>query len=134
VSSGKPLFLNQLVSLMFTGVLMSSAIPAFACDSVDLYKIVTLRDEVIVGSTEKEYADFLGNDVAAIGRALAQQGQVTLWQYAVRKATDGELELAPMKRISVLKHDSLRVEPYTTPLRVLAAPEEGLERDPQPRC
>jgi hypothetical protein len=59
---------------------------------------------------------------------------VTLWQYAVRKAVDGELELAPLRRISVLKHDSLRVEPYATPLRVMAVPDEGVERDPQPRC
>jgi len=113
---------------------MSSVAPTFACDSVDLYKIVTVRDEIIVGATEKEYAEFFGNDVAAVGRALVQQGQVTLWQYTVRKATDGELELAPAKRISVLKHDSLRVEPYATPLRVLAVPGEGVARDLQPRC
>ena len=134
MSSGIPLPFPRLVSLIFAGVLMSSVTPAFACDAVDLYKIVTVRDEIIVGATEKEYAEFLGNDVSAVGRALVQQGQVTLWQYMVRKATDGELELAPAKRISVLKHDSLRVEPYATPLRVLAVPGEGVASDPQPRC
>jgi hypothetical protein len=125
---------NRIATVIFAGVIMSSATAAGACEAVDLYKIVTLRDEVIVGATEKEYAEYLGNDVAAVGRALVQQGQVTLWQYAVRKASDGELELSPLQRISVLKHDSLRVEPYTTPLRVMAVPAEGVERDPQPRC
>jgi hypothetical protein len=139
VSARKSLSLNRfaskrLASVIFAGVIISGATAAEACDAVDLYKIISVRDEVLVGATEKEYAEFLGNDVSAVGRALVQQGQVTLWQYAVRKATDGELELAPLKRISVLQHDSLRIEPYATPLRVMAVPEEGVERDPQPRC
>lgn len=54
---------------------MSNNSPAFACNPVDLYKIVTVRDEVIVGVTEKEYAGFLGNDVSAIGRASPDRGR-----------------------------------------------------------
>lgn len=126
--------LYAFISLTIIGALMSTATPAPACEAIDLFKIVTVRDETIVGVTEQDYAALQGHDVSAIGRALADHGALTLWQYAVRKANDGELELAPLKRISVLKHDSLRVEPYATPLRVLAAPDEGVERDPQPRC
>jgi len=124
----------RIISLAIIGVFMSAATPAPACESVDLFKIVTVRDETIVGVTEKDYAEVQGHDVSAIGRALVARGELTLWQYAVRKAADGELELAPLRRVSLLKHDSLRVEPYATPLRVLAAPDEGIERDPQPRC
>ena len=102
--------------------------------SVDLFRIVTVRGEIIIGITKRDYAGLHGRDVSAIARALSVEGAITLLQYAVRKADDGELELAPRQRVSILRHDSLRVEPYATPLRVLAAPDEGIERDPPPRC
>jgi hypothetical protein len=134
MSSRRGSSLYGFIGLTIIGALMSTAAPASACESVDLFKIVTVRDETIVGVTEQDYAALQGHDVSAIGRALADNGALTLWQYAVRKASDGALELAPLQRISLLRHDSLRVEPYATPLRVLAAPEEGIEREPQPRC
>lgn len=58
--------------------------------------------------------------MTALGRALKGSGELTVWQYAVRKGADGELEQAPLRRISILGHDSLRVEPYATRLRVVA--------------
>lgn len=45
---------------------------------------------------------------------------LTLWHYAVRKALDGELEQAPREKISVPAQGVLRIEPYRTPLRVVA--------------
>lgn len=92
--------------------------------SPSLFKIVTVKDEVIVGLSGDDVAALGGNDVSVIGAALAARGAVTLTQFAVRKGADGELEQAPLRRISILGHDSLRVEPYRTPLRVLPIGQE----------
>jgi hypothetical protein len=86
-----------------------------------LFKILTVRDEIVVGLDEADIVALKGDDVTAIGNALATQGAVTLMQYAVRKGADGELEQAPLRCVSILGHDSLRVEPYHTPLRIVPA-------------
>ena len=42
-----------------------------------------------------------------------------VWQYAVRKANSGDLEQAPLRQIGLLSNEPLRVEPYSTPLKVI---------------
>ncbi len=84
-----------------------------------LFSIVTAKDEIVVGLTRDDGA--MASDVGEIGKALRQRGSMSFWRYAVRKGKDGELEQAPLAKISVLANDSLRIEPYATPLRVLAA-------------
>ena len=45
---------------------------------------------------------------------------MTVWQYAVRKGGDGELQQAPLRRIAVFKSDTLRIEPYNpAPLKIV---------------
>lgn len=83
-----------------------------------LFKIVTVRDEIVVGLTDAELDALGGRDAGAVARALKSKGVLTAWQYAVRKSATGELEQAPRQKIGVLVHDSLRVEPYPTPLAV----------------
>ena len=85
-----------------------------------LFKVVTVRDEVIVAVPPHD-ADAPRADAAAIGQALAAKGALTLWQYATRKGADGALEWAPRAKVSVLANDSLRVEPYTPAVRVVPA-------------
>ncbi|RKR28292.1 hypothetical protein C8C93_3569 [Acidovorax sp. 93] len=86
-----------------------------------LFKIVSVKDDVIVAVPPDE-AGALRPEAAAIGQALAAKGALTFWQYATRKAADGALEMAPRAKISVLAHDSLRVEPYTPAVRVVPVP------------
>ncbi|ALA16832.1 MULTISPECIES: hypothetical protein [Chelatococcus] len=102
---------------------MSLAVPVQAEDAVTLFRIVTVKDEIVVGVTDRDMDDVQGRDVSAVGRALAARGELTLWQFAVRKGPDGELEQAPLRRISILNHASLRVEPYASPLRVVPVSE-----------
>jgi hypothetical protein len=45
---------------------------------------------------------------------------MTAWQYAVRKAANGDLEQAPKAKVGLIANESLRVEPYATPLKVIA--------------
>jgi hypothetical protein len=61
-----------------------------------------------------------GNDAGAVAKALASKGSLSVWQYATRKAANGDLEQAPRAKIGLIAHDALRVEPYTTPLKVIA--------------
>lgn len=95
---------------------------AIASDAkTPLFKIITVKDEIVVGLSKADVESLQGDDVTAIGRALSKNGELTVWQFAVRKNKDGELEQAPLQRISVIGHDALRVEPYTSPLKVVPA-------------
>ena len=85
-----------------------------------LFKVVTVKDEVVIGLTADELAALGGTDAGAVAKALTSKGTLTVWQYAVRKAANGDLEQAPHAKIGLIAHDSLRVEPYATPLKVLA--------------
>jgi hypothetical protein len=48
---------------------------------------------------------------------------MSVWQYAVHKSSSGDLEQAPLHKIGLLATDSLRVEPYASPLKVLLIDE-----------
>ncbi|ARQ00827.1 hypothetical protein [Pseudorhodoplanes sinuspersici] len=100
---------------LISGALMLAAQPAFA-DT--LFKIVTVKDEIIVGLNDTELSDF-GGDAGGIAKAIASKGSLTLWQYAVRQAKDGERQMAPLQKVGVLAASSLRVEPYKQPFKVL---------------
>jgi hypothetical protein len=89
--------------------------PAF---SETLFKIVTVKDEIIVGLNDSEMGQ-LGNDAGALAKSIVSKGSVSLWQYAVKKAANGDLQQAPLQKIGVMANTSLRVEPYKTPLKVL---------------
>ncbi len=98
-----------------------STVPAMAADSpVTLFKVVTTRDEIVIGLTRDEIQRLGGADVGLVARAITGEGTLTAWQYAVRRAPDGSLQQAPLRRVAVLATASLRVEPFTTPLAVVA--------------
>jgi hypothetical protein len=84
-----------------------------------LFKIVTVKDEIVVGLNDAELAEIGGKDAGALAKAIASKGSLTLWQYAVKRGPDGALTQAPLRKIGVLANASLRVEPYTTPYKVV---------------
>jgi hypothetical protein len=97
--------------------------PAFAADKISLFKVITARDEIVIGLSEDELSKMDGN-AAGVAKALVARGSLGVWQYAVRKAANGDLEQAPLRKIGLIAAESLRVEPYATPLK--ASPiEEG---------
>lgn len=89
--------------------------------TIQLFKIITSRDEIVVGFSSEDLESLGGTDAAAIGRKLVADGSLGVWQYAVRRAADGSLEQAPLRQVAVLANDSLRIEPYASPLPVAAA-------------
>jgi len=114
---------NPLIRRIF-GAAVTAAIltvtggPALAAEqAVRLFTVATYEDETVVAPTAEDTAL---TDAAAVGKALTDWGSLTLWYYAVRKATDGEFEQAPREKISVRAQGVLRIEPYRTPLRVVA--------------
>ena len=92
--------------------------PALAADKVSLFKVITARDEIVIGLPEDELKQMDGN-AGGIAKTLVARGSLTVWQYAVRKAATGDLEQAPVHKIGLISTESLRIEPYATPLKVL---------------
>ncbi len=94
--------------------------------SVELFKLITVKDEITIGVTTAE-AETLAKGrpmLDGLAQKLADEGQMTVWQYAVRKGSDGDLEQAPLRRIAIFKADSLRLEPLNpAPLKVVEPQE-----------
>jgi hypothetical protein len=101
-------------------VLVTIGSVAWAQDkATTLFKVVTVKDEIVIGLNAEELGGLGGQDAGAVAKALAAKGELTVWQYAVRHAPSGELEQAPLRKIGLLANTSLRVEPYASPLKVL---------------
>jgi hypothetical protein len=109
-----------LLGLSLAGLIMESIVvqPAFAADKISLFKVITTRDEIVIGVPEDELAKMDGN-AGGIAKTLVARGSLSVWQYAVRKAANGDLEQTPLHRVGLIANDSLRVEPFATQLKVL---------------
>ena len=107
-----------LASLM--GSMMAK--PAAAADKVSLFKVMTAKDEIVIGLSADELAQMDGN-AGGVAKALVAKGSLSVWQYAVRKAATGDLEQAPLHKVGLISTESLRIEPYATPLKVVPIDE-----------
>ena len=96
--------------------------PALAADKVSLFKVITAKDEIVIGLSADELAQMDGN-AGGVAKALVAKGSLSVWQYAVRKAATGDLEQAPLHRVGLISTESLRIEPYATPLKVVPIDE-----------
>lgn len=88
----------------------------------DLFKVVTVKDEIVIGLSADELKALGGSDASAVAHALAQKGDLTVWQYNVHPGPNGEMQQAPTAKIGLLANSSLRVEPYTTPYVIVQHP------------
>ncbi len=91
---------------------------ALAADKVSLFKVITAKDEIVIGLTGDELKQMDGN-AGGIAKALVARGSLSVWKYAVRKAASGDLEQAPLHRIGLISTEALRIEPYASPLKVV---------------
>ena len=114
-----------LLGLGLATFIMESVViqPAFAADKVSLFKVITAKDEIVIGIGEADLAQMEGRDAGGVAKALVAKGSMSVWQYAVRKSAGGDLEQSPLHKIGLIASDSLRVEPYATPLKVLPIDE-----------
>ena len=76
--------------------------PAFAADKVSLFKVITAKDEIVIGITEGELAQMEGQNAGGVAKMLVAKGSMSAWQYAVRKSAGGDLEQAPLHKIGLI--------------------------------
>ncbi|MDI1262750.1 MAG: hypothetical protein PS018_05790 [bacterium] len=114
-----------LLALGAATLIMESVViqPAFAADKISLFKVITAKDEIVIGISDDELAQIEGRNAGGIAKLLVARGSMSAWQYAVRKSATGDLEQAPLHKIGLIASDALRVEPYATPLKVLPIDE-----------
>lgn len=119
-----------LLGIGLAGLILESALnhPALATGKVSLFKVITTKDEIVIGLSHDELSHIEGQDAGGIARQLATQGSMSVWQYGVRRAEAGALEQAPLRKVGLLATDSLRVEPYTTPLKVIPIEDEAAKK------
>jgi hypothetical protein len=114
---------RQLLRGAVATTVLTTTATAFAqtkdTTTMRLFKIITVKDDVVIGLSPAELTEMGGDDAGAVARALVAKSTLTVWQYAVKKADNGDLEQAPLRKIGLIAHDSLRVEPVATPLKVL---------------
>ncbi len=103
-------------------LLMTATHTAWSQDKAmtTLFKIITVKDEIVIGLNVDELDRLGGRDAGTVARALVAKGEMTVWQYGVRRGPNGELQQAPTQKIGLLANSSLRVEPYTTPYAIVA--------------
>ena len=104
-----------LLGLGLAGLIMESTVvqPALAADTkVSLFKVITSRDEIVIGLPDDELAKMEGN-AGGIAKALVAKGSLSVWQYAVRKSGSGDLEQAPLHKIGLIANGFITAIPYS---------------------
>src|SRR4051794_19794620 len=100
-----------LLGLGLAGFILENVMadPALAADKVSLFKVITTKDEIVIGLPDDEVAQLEGRNAGGVAKLLAAKGSLSVWQYAVRKAASGDLEQAPLRQVGLLSNESLRV-------------------------
>jgi hypothetical protein len=86
--------------------------------TVKLFKIVSPKDEVVVGIDAAQLGSGAGPEVQRFAALLADKSPLTVWQYASHQEAGGTLVQAPLRQVAIFRNDLLRVEPYSSPLPV----------------
>jgi len=106
--------------IVLAALIAASASAAQAQENkVSLFKVVTVKDEIVIGLSSDEMKALGGSDASAVAHALAQKGDMSVWQYNVHRGPNGDMQQAPTAKIGLLANASLRVEPYTTPYAIV---------------
>lgn len=89
--------------------------------AVMLFNVVGPRDTIVVGLTAAEVAGLgAGNPVEALAKTIAARGQMTVWQYGVRRGDGGTLVMAPTAKVALMAAGIVRIEPYRAAHPVVA--------------
>ena len=97
---------SLLLGLGLAGFIMESVViqPALAADKVSLFKVITAKDEIVIGIADDELAQLDGKNAGGIAKMLVAKGSMSVWQYTAHKSASGDLEQAPLHRIGLHRH------------------------------
>ena len=103
------------------GVVATAGIAQAQDAGIKLFKLITAKDEVVIGVTDAELKSFgSAPDLDNLAQHLVAAGEMSVWQYAVKRDKDGNLVQAPLRRVAIFKADTLRIEPFNpAPLKVM---------------
>jgi hypothetical protein len=111
---------GRRAALCFLGLGLGLISTAQAQEAVKLFKIITSKDEITIGLTATELAGLGGGeDVKLIAQRIVSAGQITVCQCAVGRDAAGGLQMNPLRRVAILKNDTLRVEQTSTPFKIV---------------
>ena len=112
---------SALALAAFISIASSLGAPAFAAPDpeIALFKVVTVKDEIVIGVTGEQFSRIGSRDAAAVARALKEHGTLDVWRYTVAKGATGDLLNVPLARVGLLPDGLVRIEPFTTPLVVV---------------
>ena len=97
-------------------LLLSGAQAAWAEEiKMQLFKVVTVKDEIVIGLSADDLKALGGTDASAVAHALAQKGDLTVWQYNADRGPNGEMQQAPTAKIGLLANSSLGSSPTPRP-------------------
>ena len=119
-----PTLVRRVVfSGLATAALALATWPAMAQQpAIRLFKVISPKDEIIIGLTEADIRDLGGGDVAALAKRLVAEGQITVWRYVVGRDASGNLRHAAQGKVALLRNDTVRIEPYAPALPVAPPP------------
>ena len=117
--------IRQFFALALTGLILETPLmqTAFAAEKVSLFKVITTKDEIVIGLSDADLSQMDGHDAGGLAKMLVGKGTLSVWQYAVRHGQSGDLEQAPLRKVALISNDSLRIEPYSSPLKVIPLDE-----------
>jgi hypothetical protein len=97
--------------------------PAATAEAVTLLRVVGPRGTAVIGITADELAAWgRGEAVTVVAERLHAAGTITVRQYAVGRAAAGSLQMQPRAPIALLRHEAMRIEPYSAAHPIVAPP------------
>jgi hypothetical protein len=95
--------------------------PAAAADAVTLFKVVSVKDDTVIGVTAAELEALgKGAEIDVVAKALDERKYLVVWQYAPARGPDGSPKEMPIRRIAVYAANLVRIEPYKAVNEVVA--------------
>jgi hypothetical protein len=94
-----------------------------AAGGMSLFKVVTPKDEIFIGLTAEDIEKLgAGAPVELLAKKVAAEGQMTLWQYGVKRDEKGQMIFGSIGKVSIFAAGVVRIEPYK-PAYEVAAPK-----------
>jgi hypothetical protein len=118
--ASKKAVLGLAVTLLLVDIMLPGQ--SVAAQKVRLFKVITVKDDIVIGLNDEQMSQLQAKDAAGIARALVDKRSISTWQYRVRRGETGIHEQLPYQPIALLAAQTIRVEPYVTPLKVYPLP------------